>query len=287
MNKIDLFKKARKEKWAIGQFNFSTLEILRAIFMSAKNMRSPIILGTSEGESNFFGIEEAVALKNLLSKKYGVFVLLNLDHGKSLDYIKKVVDFGYDMVHFDGSALSLEENIGITKEVVKHAHKKNVLVEGEVGVIRGSSIVYDTQIEMSQEDLTDPESALKFIKETKVDSLAVSVGTFHGMEPSGQSPHINLQRLQEIKDKTGDSSFLVLHGGSGTPKEDIVKAIELGAVKININTELRLAFANGIKKSFTENPEDIVPYRFLLSSIINVQRIVEEKIKLFGSIDKR
>lgn len=286
MNKKDYFKKAQKEGWALGQFNFSTIEILRGVFQAAQTLKSPIIIGTSEGESSFFGLEEAVAIKKIFSEKYCVSAFLNLDHGKSLDYIKKAVNAGYDLVHFDGSRLSLEENIKITKEVVKFAHKRNTLVEGEVGMISGSSIVYKEKLEARQEDLTDPESALRFIKETKVDSLAINIGTFHGMEQSGMSPHINLQRLKEIKEKIGNGAFLVLHGGSGTPEEDIKDAIKLGVVKININTEIRLAFAGAIKKSFEENIGDIVPYKFLLPAILDVQGVVEKKIKLFGSGNK-
>lgn len=281
------FEKARKEGWVLGQFNFSTIEILRGIFQAAQILESPIIVGTSEGESSFLGLEEAVVVKKIFCEKYGIPAFLNLDHGKSLDYIKKAILAGYDLVHFDGSRLPIEENIKITKEVVRFAHKKNVLVEGEVGIVGGSSIVYKDRLESKQEDLTDPESASRFIKETGVDSLAINIGTFHGMEQSGTSPHINLQRLKEIKEKIGDSAGLVLHGGSGTPEEDIKGAIKLGILKININTEIRLTFVNAIKKSFEEDSGGIVPYKFLLPAILGVQRIVEEKIKLFGSYNKK
>jgi fructose-bisphosphate aldolase class II len=287
INKKYYFNKAQKEGWALGHFNFSTIEILRGIFQAAQILESPIIVGASEGESSFLGLEEAVVMKRIFSEKYGVPALLNLDHGKSLDYIKKAILAGYDLVHFDGSRLPLEENIKITKEIIKFARKKNVLVEGEVGIVGGSSIIYKDRLEAKQENLTDPESALRFVKETKVGSLAINIGTFHGMDQSGMSPHINLQRLKEIKEKIGDSARLVLHGGSGTPEEDIKEAIKLGIVKININTEIRLAFANAIKKSFEEDNGDIVPYKFLLPAILGVQRVVEEKIKLFGSNNKK
>src|SRR3989338_10838347 len=126
------FEKAQKEKWAIGQFNFSDFTQMKAIIGAAKELKSPVILGTSEGESKFFGLEEAVALRNVFRKKTGLPIFLNLDHGKSFEYIKKSVDAGYDMVHFDGSKLPLEENIKITKEVVKYAHWRGAMVGGEV-----------------------------------------------------------------------------------------------------------------------------------------------------------
>ena len=281
----DYFKKAQKEGWAIGKFNFSTLEQLKAIFAAAANLKSPIILETSEGESNFIGIQEAVALVKLFSEKFKIPAFLNLDHGKSLEYIKEVVAFGYNLVHFDSSKLPLEENIKETKKVVDYCHKKGIFVEGEVGIVAGSSIIHKEKIEIREEDLTDSEEALKFVKETSVDSLAINIGTFHGVEADGMNPHINLQRLKEIREKTKDIP-LILHGGSGTPEEDIKEAIKLGIVGININTELRAAFANALKKELQINSDEIVPYKFLPPAIEAVQRVVEKKIKLFGSNGK-
>jgi len=282
----DYFKKAQKEKWAIGQFNISNLETLRAIVKAAQNLKSPVIIGTSEGESKFIGLREAVALVGSFRKEYKLPIFLNLDHGKNFDYIKEVIDSGYDAVHFDGSKLSLEENIGITKKVVEYGRKKKVFIEGEVGFIAGASEILKEIPEMREEDLTSPEEALKFIKETKTDSLAINVGTFHGMGVSGKDPNINLKRLKEIKDKVGEKVFLVLHGGSGTQKEDIKKAIELGIVKININTELRVAFINALGKSLKEKPEEIAPYKYLPEVIEAVQKTVEDKIRIFGSANK-
>ncbi len=285
MNLKDYFKKAQKEQWAIGQFNFSTFSQLKGIIEAAKKMKSPIILGTSEGESKFLGLEQAVALKNAFQKETGLPIFLNLDHGKSFEYLKEACDSGYEAVHFDDSKLPIEENIEKTKEVVKYAKKFGILVEGEVGVIGETSKVYEEKFELREEDLTNPKEAEKYIKETEVDSLAVSIGTFHGITVKGGNPRIKLERLKEIKQRTGDK-FLVLHGGSGTPEEDIKKAIELGIVKININTELRLAYTNTLKKVLEENPKEIKPYKYLPEVIEAVQKVVEEKIELFGSNNK-
>jgi len=284
MTLLDYLKKAQRECWAIGQFNFSTLSQLKGIIEAAKKMRAPIILGTSEGESKFLGLRQAVTLRNVFQKETGLSVFLNLDHGKSFEYLKEACDSGYEAVHFDGSKLPIEENIEKTKEVVKHAKKFGILVEGEVGVIGETSKVYE-EFGLKEEDLTNPEEAEKYIKETGVDSLAVSIGTFHGIMVRGENPRINLERLKEIKERTGDK-FLVLHGGSGTPEEDIEKAIELGIVKVNINTELRLAYTNTLKKVLEENPKEIKPYKYLPEVIEAVQKVVEEKIQLFGSSNK-
>jgi fructose-bisphosphate aldolase class II len=280
--------KAQKEKWAIGQFNFSDFTQLKGIVETAKIMKSPIILGTSEGESNFFGLEEAVVIRDIMRKKTKLPIFLNLDHGKSFEYIKQAVNAGYDMVHFDGSKLSLEENIKITKEVVKYAKRKGVLVEGEIGKIGSdSSKVYTEKFEIKEENLTNPEQAKDYIDKTKVDLLAISVGTFHGIESSGLNPNLRLDVLEKISETLrraqgkNSAEFLVLHGGSGTPEEDIKKAVDSGIVKININTELRSAFAENIKTALGTG--EIVPYKFLSEAQKAVGKVVESKIKLFGS----
>jgi len=283
---IHYLKKAQDEGWALGQFNFSTLDQMRAVFQAAKNLKSPVIIGTSEGESKFFGLEEAVALKKLFCKKYDVPAFLNLDHGKDLDYIKKAISAGYDIVQFDGSALPLEENIDLTKKIVQHGRKKGVLIEGEVGVIPSASQLHQGETEINKQDLTIPEDALKFSKATGVDSLAVNIGTFHGVDADAQNPPINLELLKEIRAKIWKKTFLVLHGGSGTPDEDIKEAIKLGIVKININTELRMAFCKKLKDFLNYNPEEIKPYKIFPLATEEVRKVVENKIRIFNSINK-
>jgi len=277
-------QKAKREKWAIGQFNFSTPEILKASVLAAKKMRAPIIVGTSGGESRFLGLNEAVAMVKA-QRKIWPLVFLNLDHGKLFDYIKEAINVGYDAVHFDGSKLPIKENIKIAKKVVAYAKKKNVLVEAEMDLVKGSSKIIGQIPEIREEDLTDPEIALLFVQETKVDSLAISIGTFHGVEASGKKPDIKIKRLQEIQKKL-KKTFLVLHGGSGVATKDIKKSIKSGIVKININTELRATYTTTLKKILRENPEEIVPYRIMPKVIKNIQKVVEEKIKLFGSANK-
>ncbi len=276
------FAKAKKEKWAIGQFNFSDFSQVRGILAAAKNLKSPIILGTSEGESKFVGLEEAVAMRNALRKKTGLPIFLNLDHGKSLEYLKEAIDAGYDMVHFDGSKLPLEENIKISKKVVAYAKRKNVVVEGEVGRIgTDASRVYEEKFEIKESELTNVKEAELYVKKTEANVLAVSVGTFHGMDVSGVSPNIRMDKLREIKARV--DLPLVLHGGSGTPEQDIKEAIKLGICKININTENRLAFSNTLRKKLEIDKDEIVPYKYLPEAINAVREVTEKNIKLFGS----
>jgi fructose-bisphosphate aldolase class II len=279
-------QKAVKEGWALGQFNFSDFTQMKAIIEVAKEMNSPIILGTSEGESKFFGLQEAVSLRDFYSDKFNIPIFLNLDHGKSFEYLKQAIDAGYDMVHFDGSKLSFEENEEITKKVVKYASKKGVLVEGEMGRVgNDASKLYSEKFQIKQEDLTDPDQAKKYIKLSKVDLLAISIGNFHGIEISGIDPNLKLDILESIKQKTGKLP-LVLHGGSGTPEDDIKSAIKLGIAKININTELRLAFSGNIRRALDFDKEEIVPYKFLAGAKSSVQKVVKYKISLFGSENK-
>ena len=261
----EILKKAQKGKYAIGQFNFSTLDQLRGILAGAKNLQAPIILGTSEGELNYIGLEEAVALVEISKNKYGVKAFLNLDHGKNLDLIKKCVDYGFSAVHFDGSTLPLEKNTEYAKTIVEYAHKKGVLVEGEIESI-------------GQEGQVSLEDVEKFIRETGVDSIALSVGNIHGMHKKVKLDFKRLKEVSKIK------SFIVLHGGSGISRSQIRKAIKLGVVKININTELRVAWKQGFLKVLKE--KEIKPYKIVPIVEKNVQKKVEEKIKLFGGNKK-
>ncbi|MEK7663837.1 MAG: class II fructose-bisphosphate aldolase [Patescibacteria group bacterium] len=301
-------QKAYKEKWAIGQFNFSTFEQVKGIVAAAQNLKSPVILGTSEGESKFVGLQEAVAIRNVLRKKTGSPIFLNLDHGKSFSteggsasggeipyIIKEAIAAGYDMVCFDGSKLPLEENIKISQQVVKFARwlrlrqsfgrQGGVVVEGEVGRFgTDASRLYREKFEIKDEDLTNPDDVKKYLEQAKVDVLAVSIGTFHGIDITGASPNIRLDRLQEIRENLNIP--LVLHGGSGTPEEDIKKAIKLGIVKININTETRLAFTSTLRGTLESNKTELTPYKYLKEPIEAVRKVIEEKIRLFGSNDK-
>lgn len=197
-----------------------------------------------------------------------------------MNFIKKAVDYGYSAVHFDGSTLSLKKNIEYTKKIVEYAHKKGVLVEGELGYLRGESRVYKERARIKKEDLTSPLEVKRFVEETKIDSLAVVIGNIHGIYKGALE--LDFERLKEISKKT--NVFLVLHGGSGIPKEEIKKAIKLGIVKINVNTELRLVWKKSLESVL--KTQEIKPYKILPRVQKAVQKKVEEKIKLFKSENK-
>lgn len=290
MNPYDILQSAQSKKYALGSFNFSTAEILKAVVLAASELKSPIIVSTSEGEANFIGMREAVALAKAWRIAIKLPVILNLDHGKSLAAIKKALAAGYDAVHFDGSELSYEENVRQTIAVVDFVRQfektfdKRIIVEGELGYLQGGSKLYKKRLEIKPQDLTNPEQVADFIHRTSVDSLAIAIGNAHGIFLDEEN--LDLKRLVQIKHEVGSEVFLVLHGGSGIPDKDIQTAIGIGINKINVNTELRLAYKEALDKELKEEPKETTPYKILEPSLEAVKKVVEKKIKLFGSKDK-
>lgn len=291
MNPYDILKSAQAGKYAIGSFNFSTAEILKAIVLAAQELKSPIIVSTSEGEADFIGMQEAAALVGAWRKETGLPIILNLDHGKSLEEVKKAVEAGYDAAHFDGSGLSYDENITQTKAVVEFVREfeknfnKKIIVEGELGYLRGSSSIHEEKLEIKPEDLTSPEQANDFLGQTGVDSLAVVIGNAHGVFLQSEEK-LDLERLAKIRETIGERAFLVLHGGSGILEQDVKRAIELGIVKVNVNTELRAAYKGGLDRELQEKPQETTPYKILEPSIEAVKGVMKKKIHLFGSAGK-
>lgn len=283
---LNIFKKAKENKYAIGAFNVSNLEQLKAIILAAQNLKSPVLIATSQGESDFIGKKQLRVLIDAYKEETGLPIILHLDHGKSFEIIKDAIESGYDSVHFDGSELNFEENIKETIKVVQFAREKGIEnIEGELGYLRGCSSLQE-EVEIKEEDLTNPKQALEFVEKTGIDTLAISIGNVHGIFKSCKNPHLFLNRLEEINNEVGNRVGLVLHGGSGTPEEDIKKAIELGIVKININTELRLAYSESLREFIKNNPEETTPYKIMPSVIEAVKNVVENKIRLFKSDNK-
>lgn len=289
-NTKQYFIKANEGRYAIGQLNCSSADQVKAVITAAQKLKSPVIIGTSEGEAKFMGLRQAAALIESYQEETGLPIILNADHTykdvkdlTNLDKIKALLDAGYNSIHFDGSVLPYEENVKWTSEVVKMCKEKNpdISVEGELGFLPGASKVSKEKVEIKEEYLTNPDEALEFVKATGIDRLAVSVGNSHGI--SFNEDKLQFDRIANIKTKVGDLAVLVLHGGSGIPDEDIQKAVSLGICKININTELRIAFTDAFKKYFTENPDETTPYKYLMAPIEAMEKVVEGKIRIFGS----
>lgn len=279
---LDLYKKAKKGGYAVGAFNTCSIEITKAIIAAAEELKAPVVIETSPGEADFLGSEIAVAEVKILAKKAKVPIALHLDHGKSVPMVEEVIKAGYTSVHIDASALEFEKNVALTKKVVTLAHEKGITVEGEIGHVAGTSQLHQKELVIDEDTLTDPDEAASFVKKTKVDVLAVAIGNIHGVYKN--PPKLDFKRFEEIVAKT--CILYSLHGGSGIPKNQVKKAISLGIVKVNVNTELRMAFKEGILHEFEVHPEEVVPYKYLPAGTEAVKKAVENKIRLFGSAGK-
>lgn len=279
-------KEALDKKIAIGHFNISNIEGFWAVVRAAKDLNVPVIIGVSEGERSFVGIEQVKALVDTV-RKTGQPVFLNADHTYSYDKVKEVIDAGYDSVIFDGTELSFDENVALTKKCVEYARSvnKEILVEAEIGFIGKSSKVLSgipEGVKISEEFLTKPDEAKRFSDMTGIDMLAPAVGNIHGMLAGGKDPALDIKRIGEIS--TTVQKPLVLHGGSGNSAEDFVAAINAGVAIIHVNTELRVAFRDALRKQLEENPEEVAPYKIMKPSLLAMQAVITEKLKTFNKI---
>ncbi len=278
---------AREKKVAIGHFNISNLEALWGIFKAAQSLNVPVIIGVSEGERDFVGVKQAVALVKSIREEFDYPIYLNADHTYSFDRVKEAIDAGFDSVIIDGAKLSFDENVKITKQCVEYARAsgREVLVEAELGYIGQSSKVLDEIPEgvlLDESSLTDPVKAKEFVDLTGIDMLAPAIGNFHGMLRGGVDPKLNIERTKLIYETTAIP--LTLHGGSGNSEDDFKQAIANGVSIVHINTEIRVAFRDAIKKSLQENPEEVAPYKFLKPGVKAVQDVVEKKLRFFNNL---
>lgn len=285
MNTFEILERARREHFAIGAFNAANLETLKAIVQAASNLNAPVIIEASDGEVNFIGKKELVALISVYKEEYKIPIILNLDHAKDLESCEQALEAGFDYIHFDGSTLPYEENVAIAERIAKLAHEKSIPVEGEVDHIQGSSEDHrrkDVNEEQKTQLYSSPEKAREFVDKTGVDTFASFIGNAHGLYRNEK--RIDLALLERIKNALRDK-FLSLHGGSGIPDEDIRKAVAIGIIKINVNSELRVAFKDTLKEVLNST-EEIAVYKIMPEVILAVQAIVENKIRVFGSEGK-
>jgi fructose-bisphosphate aldolase class II len=287
MKAFEWLKRAQAEKFAIGAFNGASMETFRAIVQAAAKLASPVIIEASHSEVEFFGMTEMVAVVRALEKDFKVPVILNLDHAPDLESCLRAIEVGFDYIHFDGSKMPYEKNVRVAKMVVTAAHVRRIPVEGEMDYIGGSSADHRGEEALDVSCLaafTDPENARLFVLETGIDTFAGFFGNVHGLY--GGQKNIDLDLLKRIKESI-PTKFLSLHGGSGIPGDQVKEAIKEGIVKINVNSELRVAYAEELKKTLSEpNQKEVAIYKLMPKTIKAVQEIVEEKILLFGSAGK-
>lgn len=301
-----LLAAADRGKYAVGAFNTNNLEITLAIIEAATEMKSPVIIQTSEGAIHYAGLEYLKAIIEVAAKA-PVPVAMHVDHGKDLGLIRSAINAGYTSVMIDASSLPFKDNVAKTKKVVGWAHKKGISVEAEIGAISG----VEDLVSVSERDaaFTDPQEAVEFVRLTDCDSLAISIGTAHGPNKSKMAePKLDIRRLKKI-----DSLVkvpLVLHGASGIPQElvkrskrqcqrlkdcprlakavgipdsEIRKAIRGGIRKINVDSDLRLAFTVGLRDTLLDDHKSIDPRKLLKRSKEEMKAVVKAKMKLFGS----
>ncbi|MBR3524759.1 MAG: class II fructose-1,6-bisphosphate aldolase [Lachnospiraceae bacterium] len=284
VNATDMLKKAKAGHYAVGHFNINNLEWTKAILLTAKEQRSPVILGVSEGAGKYMGgYHVVVNMVNGLLKDLDIDVpvALHLDHG-TYEGCYKCIEAGFSSIMFDGSHYPIAENIEKTKELVKAAHDRGLSIETEVGAIGGEE---DGVIGMGE--CADPAEC-KQIADLGVDFLAAGIGNIHGKYPANWQG-LSFETLDKIQQQTGDLP-LVLHGGTGIPADMVKKAITLGVSKVNVNTECQLSFADATRK-YIEAGKDLEgkgfdPRKLLAPGFEAIKATVKEKMEMFGSIGK-
>ncbi|CAM3410377.1 class II fructose-1,6-bisphosphate aldolase [Marinicrinis lubricantis] len=273
----EFLPKAKANKFAVGQFNMNNLEFAQAIMEAAIQEKSPFIYGVSEGAIKYMGLEFTVAIAKAAAEKSGLPIALHLDHGSSFEVAMQCIRAGFSSVMFDGSHYTLEENIRLTKEVVKAAHAMGVSVEGELGTIGG--VEDDIAVDEAHAALAKPEEAIRFYEETGVDCLAIAVGTAHGMYKG--EPKIHYDIIEEVAKAVPVP--IVLHGGSGVPDDAIQQSIKAGVGKINVNTENQVACTDAIREVLNKDANVYDPRKYLTPARNAMIEVVRSKIKLFGS----
>ncbi len=298
-----LLDAARQGGYAVGAFNINNMEFIQAILSSAAESRSPVIIAVSEGALKYAGFDTLVSMVRVEAEGKNIPVSLHLDHGKDMDVIERCISGGFTSVMIDGSHLSFDENIAVTKEVVDRAGPAGVSVEGELGRLAG----IEDNVSVSEQDalFTDPDEAKIFVERTGIDSLAIAVGTSHGAYKFKGEARLAFDRISAIASLVDVP--LVLHGASGVnqehvklansfgaeiagargvPDEAITEAVKLGISKVNIDTDMRIAFTAYLRKSLDEKKENIDPRKYLGAAREAVGEVVRSKMKLFRSEGK-
>ena len=300
---IEMYEKTSRETYAIAQFNINNLEFIQAALEVAEEMKSPVILAASKSAIKYAGLDYLMGMVRAGASAVSVPVALHLDHGAEPADARMCINAGFTSVMIDASKESLDENIRITREVVAMAKPRGVCVEAELGRLGG--IEDEVVVDEKEAFLTDPEEAEHFVKETGCNALAIAVGTSHGAYKFKHTPELAMDRITEIKRRTGIT--LVLHGASGVPKDLLDKAARYGAKlpgamgvpdeaykdavarginKINIDTDLRLAFMAAVREFLTNNPGVFDPRKILGPAREAIKDQMRKKINLFGSAGK-
>ncbi|MGL5312988.1 MAG: tagatose-bisphosphate aldolase subunit GatY [Peptostreptococcaceae bacterium] len=275
----EMLKKAQEGNYAVGAFNVENMEMVMAVIAAAEELQAPVILQTTPSTVKYAGLDYYFANVKVAAEKASVPVAMHLDHGSSFDLAMQALRSGYTSIMIDGSHESFEDNIIVSKAVVDASKPSGIPIEAELGKVGGKEDDLDGG---EGSAYTDPIEAKEFVERTGVSSLAIAIGTAHGLY-SGE-PKLDLDRLSEIRETV--SVPLVLHGGSGVPEETIIESIKRGICKVNYATELRIAYSDGVKKVLNDNPETIDPKKYGAAGLQCVKEFVKEKIVVCGSNGK-
>lgn len=276
----EILNDAHGKGYAVGAFNVNNMEQVHAIIEAAEETKSPVIIQASQGGLKYAGVEYIAAMAKVAAKNSSVPVAIHLDHGTDFKQIMLCLRNGFTSVMIDASHYELDENIRKTKQIVDMAHAVGVTVEAEIGKIGG--VEDDIAVDEKEATYTDPAEAEKLVKETGVDYLAIAVGTAHG--PYKGEPKLDFDRIKVIKERL--NMPLVLHGSSGVSEESIKKAVSLGINKINIDTDIRMAFHKAVKEFIKENPDVYDPRKIVGPAKKAMKEVITEKMKMFGSEGK-
>lgn len=283
-----LMQRSRQQHFAVGAFNIDNQETLIAIAKAAQKLNSPVLVELSDGEVKAMGLDNVRDMVDNYKKEYGIEMYINLDHSPTVDDCKRAIDAGYEFIHIDISQANHDapedEIIAKTKEVVEYAKFTGALVESEPHYFGGSSNVHkeDIDYEEIKKTFSTPESAKSFVDATGIDTFATAVGNLHGKYPVPKE--LDLELLGRIREAIGCQ--ISLHGGSGTPLHYFEDAAKIGVSKININSDMRVAFRTTLEKVLRENPDEYAIVKLMPEVYGAVQAVVEEKIAAFGSHDK-
>ena len=276
----EMLADAKSKGYAVVGFSVYNLETAKELVHTANRLRAPLIIQTTPKTIDLFGLEYITAIVRIAANAVGTPVSLHLDHGNSFNLAIKCLEHGYSSIMIDGSHLPYNENVGLVHEVVTRAHAIGVPVEAELGRIGG--VEDDLSVEEQDAGYTDPNAAADFVERTGIDSLAVSIGTAHGMYH--RPPKLNFELLRKIRSVVPIP--LVLHGASGIPDHAIQQAIQSGISKINIATELKLEFATALRDFLSSHPNEIEPRSYLAPALNAYAKVVEHKIALANAVNR-
>ncbi len=277
----EMLLKAQREGYAVPAFNIHNMETLQVVAETAMEMKSPVIIaGTPSTIEDYAGPDYIKAMAEVAANKYDVPIAIHLDHFEDVDAIKRDINIGFKSCMIDASKKPFEENIAIVKDVVEYAHRYDAVVEAELGKLGGRED--DLVVDEKDTRYTNPDDAAEFVNKTNVDSLAIAIGTAHGLYKG--EPKLDFERLKEIRSKV--SIPLVLHGASDVPDELVKEAISLGICKVNVATDLKIPFANAVKKFFNENSKENDPRKYMTPGKEAMKEIVKHKIEVCGSANR-